>query len=125
MQVGQILIIKETEIPPSTNTTTYIVQKGDSLWSIANKFNTTVENLRNLNRLTSDTLQIGQELIVPNENNEEKPETTISYTVKKGDSLWKIAQTMLNDGSRYKEIAEKNNIVNPNKIQVGQILRLG
>ncbi len=45
--------------------------------------------------------------------------------VKKGDSLWKIAQTMLNDGSRYKEIAEKNNIVNPNKIQVGQILRLG
>ena len=42
-----------------------------------------------------------------------------------GDSLWKIAQTMLNDGSRYKEIAEKNNIVNPNKIQVGQILRLG
>ncbi len=72
LQVGQILIIKETEIPPSTNTTTYIVQKGDSLWSIANKFNTTVENLRNLNRLTSDTLQIGQELIVPNENNEEK-----------------------------------------------------
>ncbi len=48
-----------------------------------------------------------------------------TYVVKKGDSLWKIAQTMLNDGSRYKEIAEKNNIVNPNKIQVGQILRLG
>lgn len=35
-----------------------------------------------------------------------------TYVVKKGDSLWKIAQTMLNDGSRYKEIAEKNNIVN-------------
>lgn len=48
-----------------------------------------------------------------------------TYTVKKGDSLWKIAQTMLNDGSRFQEIAEKNNIVNPNKIQVGQILRLG
>ncbi|MEY8320754.1 LysM domain-containing protein [Lachnospiraceae bacterium 46-61] len=47
-----------------------------------------------------------------------------TYVVKKGDSLWKIAQTMLNDGSRYKEIAEKNNIVNPNKIQIGQILRL-
>ena len=34
-----------------------------------------------------------------------------TYVVKKGDSLWKIAQTMLNDGSRYKEIAEKNNII--------------
>ncbi len=48
-----------------------------------------------------------------------------TYTVKQGDSLWKIAQTMLNDGNRFREIAEKNNIVNPNKIQVGQILRLG
>ncbi len=48
-----------------------------------------------------------------------------TYMVKQGDSLWKIAQTMLNDGNRFREIAEKNNIVNPNKIQVGQILRLG
>ncbi len=48
-----------------------------------------------------------------------------TYTVKKGDSLWKIAKTMLQDGSRYKEIAQKNGIANPNKIQVGQILYLG
>lgn len=48
-----------------------------------------------------------------------------TYTVKKGDSLWKIAKTMLQDGSRYKEIAQKNGITNPNKIQVGQILYLG
>ena len=118
MQVGQILIIKETEIPPSTNTTTYIVQKGDSLWSIANKFNTTVENLRNLNRLTSDTLQIGQELIVPNENNEEKPETTISYTVKKGDSLWKIANEY---NVSVNDIINLNNLTS-NILQVGQVL---
>ncbi|MCI8548608.1 MAG: LysM peptidoglycan-binding domain-containing protein [Bacilli bacterium] len=118
LQVGQILIIKETEIPPSTNTTTYIVQKGDSLWSIANKFNTTVENLRNLNRLTSDTLQIGQELIVPNENNEEKPETTISYTVKKGDSLWKIANEY---NVSVNDIINLNNLTS-NILQVGQVL---
>ncbi len=55
----------------------------------------------------------------------EGKEVPNTYTVKKGDSLWKIAQTMLNDGSRFQEIAEKNKIVDPNKIQVGQILRLG
>ncbi len=47
-----------------------------------------------------------------------------SYEVKKGDSLWKIAKLQLNDGSRYKEIAELNNIANPNKISVGTVLML-
>lgn len=48
-----------------------------------------------------------------------------SYTVKAGDTLWAIAKRELNDGSKYKEIAKLNNISNPNKINVGQVLRLG
>ena len=40
----------------------YTVLKGDSLWSIANKFNTTVANLKSLNNLSSNLLQIGQKL---------------------------------------------------------------
>jgi nucleoid-associated protein YgaU len=47
-----------------------------------------------------------------------------SYTVKAGDTLWTIAKRELNDETKVKEIAKLNNISNPNKINVGQVLRL-
>lgn len=46
-----------------------------------------------------------------------------TYTVKKGDSLWKIASEQLGNGSKYPEIADLNNIGN-NFIYVGQVLKL-
>ena len=51
----------------------------------------------------------------------EPPKT---YIVKNGDTLWKIAKLQLNNGSRYKEIAELNNISDVNKIYPGMILKL-
>lgn len=50
-----------------------------------------------------------------------QPET---YTVKSGDTLWKIAYSELGNGSRYPEIATLNGIANPNFIKVGQVLKL-
>ena len=47
-----------------------------------------------------------------------------TYMVKKGDSLWKIAKKELGNGSKYKEIAQKNNIQNPSLIYPGQVLQL-
>lgn len=47
-----------------------------------------------------------------------------SYTVKTGDTLWNIAKKYLGDGSQYPKIAKLNNLANPNKIYVGQVLRL-
>lgn len=46
------------------------------------------------------------------------------YTVQKGDSLWSIAKKQLGDGTKYKEIARKNGIANPNRIYPGQVLKL-
>lgn len=47
-----------------------------------------------------------------------------SYTVRSGDCLWAIAKRVLGDGTRYREIAEKNGIADPNRIYPGQVLKL-
>ena len=67
---------------------TYIVKRGDTLYSIARKVNTTVNELKRINNLTSDNLIIGQELKLP--NNEVEEEYTL-YTIMNGDSLYSIA----------------------------------
>ena len=43
-----------------------------------------------------------------------------TYTIKKGDTLGKIAKRFYGNSSKYKIIAEVNNISNPDKIKVGQ-----
>ena len=47
-----------------------------------------------------------------------------AYTVQKGDCLWNIAKKQLGDGTKYKEIAKKNGISDPDRIYPGQILQL-
>lgn len=47
-----------------------------------------------------------------------------TYTVQKGDTLWNIAKKCLGDGTKYATLAKLNNISNPNKISVGQVLKL-
>jgi nucleoid-associated protein YgaU len=64
----------------------------------------------------------------PAETNSTTEETTdqgtINYTVLSGDSLWKIAVKMYNDGYQWVKIANENNISNPDKIEKGQILKI-
>ncbi len=62
--------------------------------------------------------------VTPQQQQRPEKKTDGSYTVKKGDCLWNIAQSKLGAGNRYQEIATLNNISNPNKISVGQILLL-
>ena len=104
--------------PEGLITNTYIVQKGDSLYSIANKLGTTVSELKKENNLTSNTLQIGQVLRIPSKEVYEG-ETNI-YTVKSGDSLYKIAQ---NNNTTVDEIKRLNNLTS-NILSVGQVLKL-
>lgn len=67
----------------------YTVKSGDSLWKIAKANNVSVANLKSWNNLTSDDIYPGQTLII---NSSFSSSTSSSYTVKLGDSLWKIAQ---------------------------------
>lgn len=63
LQIGQILQIP-TEQP--TGYFNYTVKSGDTLWLLANRFGTTVDAIKRLNGLSSDSLQIGQVLRIPN-----------------------------------------------------------
>ncbi|WML42143.1 LysM peptidoglycan-binding domain-containing protein [Neobacillus sp. OS1-2] len=64
--------------------TKYTVQSGDTLWLLAQRFNTTVAAIKTLNTLTTDLLYIGQTLKIPGR--------FIIYTVQSGDTLWSLAQ---------------------------------
>ena len=96
---------------------TYVVKSGDSLWSIAGKYATTVNELKSLNNLASNNLQIGQVLKVP--TNTVSTETN-TYTVKSGDSLWNIARKY---GITVNELKSINNLISDN-LQIGQVLRV-
>ena len=70
---------------------TYKVLPGDTLYSISKKFNISVEKLKRINNLTSNVLSIGQILLVSEDLIEPDILETDTYTVKSGDTLYKIA----------------------------------
>ena len=115
LSVGQKLVIPSISVSPEVSDT-YIVQKGDSLWSIANKFNMTVSELKNLNNLTNNLLSIGQVLKIKDSSNNGKT----TYTVQKGDSLWVIANKY---GITTEELKSYNNLTS-NLLSIGQILKI-
>ena len=118
LKIGQILKITPTsEEDAVDNKTTYIVKKGDSLWSIANKNNTTVDNIKKLNNLSSNNLSIGQKLIIIDAN-DNLPSNKITYIVKKGDSLWSIANKY---DTTVDKIKAENNLTS-NSLSIGQKL---
>lgn len=47
-----------------------------------------------------------------------------THTIKKGDTLWNLAAKYLGDGHRWKEITKLNNITDPRKIRIGQVLKI-
>lgn len=115
LSVGQKLVIPSISVSPEVSDT-YIVQKGDSLWSIANKFNMTVSKLKNLNNLTNNLLSIGQVLKIKDSFNNGKT----TYTVQKGDSLWVIANKY---GITTEELKSYNNLTS-NLLSIGQVLKI-
>ena len=90
---------------------TYVVTGGDTLYSIAKKFNVSVSDLKQVNNLDSNMLSSGQNLIIPT-----KTDTT--YVVKKGDTLYGIAR---DNNISVDKLKQLNNLTS-NELSIGQIL---
>ncbi len=111
LSIGQVLKISGSTSPTDTNY--YIVKSGDSLYKIASQYNTTVDELKRLNNLSSNLLSIGQRLIVPNSTSNYK-----TYTVKKGDTLYSIAR---DNNTTVSALQSLNNLATSN-LSIGQQL---
>lgn len=99
-------------------TSTYTVQAGDTLSSIADKFGTSYQALASLNGISNPNLiYVGQVLRV----NGSASASSVYYTVRAGDNLSAIASRY---GTSYQSIASLNGLSNPNLIYAGQTLRI-
>src|SRR5690606_9407885 len=115
----------------------YRVRSGDALGSIAQRYNTTVANLKKWNSLNSHIIKVGQNLsiysndaalqssLVSNDNDSDqhpnRPSSKV-YTVQPGDSLWLISRKM--EGVSIEQLKKLNNL-NNNQIKPGQRLIVG
>lgn len=123
LQIDQVLLIPDTSGTNPNTTFSYSVKKGDTLYSIAKKYNTSVSEILKLNYMTDPSLSIGQVLKIPETYTKEEdmylPQYT-NYIVQANDSLYSIAKKNNID----LETLKQDNSLTSNIILPGQILKI-
>ena len=123
LQIGQALTIPGTSGTNPNNMFMYTVKSGDNLYKIAQKYNTTVQAIIDLNYLKSTNLAVGQVLRIPEMYTPEDQMVLpnyISYTVKRGDTLYSIAR----DNNITIDTLVKDNSLAGNVLTIGQVLKI-
>lgn len=94
----------------------YVVKRGDSLSEIADKFGVSLSGLKSANKLTSNTIRIGQELTIPGGQ-----ETVVSeHKIRRGETLSEIA---VRYSVSLSSLRAANDLSN-DRIMVGQVLKI-
>lgn len=117
LRIGQVLKIPTTEVPGGSYFE-YVVRSGDTLWLLAQRYNTTVDAIRGLNGLSGSDLRIGQILKIPSAGT--TPTPYFEYTVRSGDTLWQLARRY---GTTVNAIKNLNNL-SSDILNIGQVLRI-
>lgn len=122
LSIGQVLKLPSSnkEEKPNNGEIIYTVKSGDTLYSIARRYNTTVDKIKVLNNLTSNNLSIGTNLTISSNNNEEENNNYITYKVVSGDTLYSIARKYNTSVDKLKNI---NNLTN-NNLALNQVLKI-
>ena len=123
LQIGQVICIPETTPPPPRcpmGSFEYTVRAGDTLFTIAQRFNTTVNAILAINPgLDPNNLRVGQIICVPEVAPPRCPMGSFEYTVRAGDTLFSIAQRF---NTTVNAILAINPGLDPNNLRVGQII---
>lgn len=114
LSIGQQLLLSNAMNGEDGNYEVYIVRPGDTLYGISNRYGTTVNDIKNLNRLTSDLLTVGMELLIPSSNQG----SMTTYTVQSGDNLWQISRRF---NTTINELRRLNNLTS-DILSIGQTL---
>ncbi|KIU11883.1 peptidoglycan endopeptidase LytE [Bacillus subtilis] len=100
------------------------VKKGDTLWDLSRKYDTTINKIKSENHLRSDIIYVGQTLSINGKSTSSKSSSSSSssstYKVKSGDSLWKISKKY---GMTINELKKLNGLKS-DLLRVGQVLKL-
>ncbi|MDH5504222.1 MAG: M23 family metallopeptidase [Acidimicrobiia bacterium] len=124
--VGQVLEIPTGSSSATSNAVYYVVQPGETLGKIAIKFKTSVSAISALNGITNPSVvYAGTRLQISGSNTTATIAPTVStaktHTVKAGESLSLIASKYK---LRTKDLAASNSLTNPDRIYVGQVLKI-
>jgi membrane-bound lytic murein transglycosylase D len=105
------------------NWISHVVQSGDSLWSLASKYDTEVKIIKKINYLNNDLLSINDTLLIP--LSKSKSNNFIPYEmyiVSEGDTLWSIAKEY---NIEIRDLSRMNSIDENSYLQLGQQLSIG
>ena len=97
----------------------YHVRRGDSLWLLARRYKTNIQQIMRLNGMKSTRLHIGQKLIIPKGTHQPPPRgSTTKYRVKRGDSPYQIA---MRHNMKLERFLRLNKLTPRSKIYPGQV----
>lgn len=107
------------------STTTHKVKQNETVWALSKKYGVSIQSIEKLNRINSNHLIItGQTLQIPSKDGSQtvnKNDDKSTYTIKSGDTLWRIAQ---NNHISLDELLSLNNLNASDIIYPGQVIKL-